>query len=218
MTPETDEHQGTAFGFNLVYTGSHSTSIEKGAQGPVRVLMGLNPMHLSYPLNSGESFFAPECVSVYSTQGLGGMSRIYHRLYRDHLITAKEWVYKERPCLINNWEATYFDFDTTKLYDIASTASDLGVKLFVMDDGWFGKRYPRTDDRGGLGDWVVNPDRFPDGLAPFVEKVNKLGKGMKFGLWVCPLLLSPPPSSSKFTIHCHRHGHMDSVSHVMSPR
>lgn len=149
--------------------------------------MGLNPMHLSYPLAAGESFHSPECVSVYSaTSGLGGMSRTYHRLYRDHLITSP-WAAKERPCLINNWEATYFDFDTTKLYDIASTASDLGVKMFVMDDGWFGKKHPRTDDHAGLGDWVVNPDRFPNGLGPFVEKVNKLsidGQKMKFGLWV----------------------------------
>jgi alpha-galactosidase len=86
--------------------------------------------------------------------------------------------------LINNWEATYFDFTTEKLYEIASTASDLGVKMFVMDDGWFGSKHPRVNDDAGLGDWVVNPDRFPDGLEPFVEKVNKLGKGMKFGIWV----------------------------------
>lgn len=123
------------------------------------------------------------------------MSRVYHRLYRDHLITSKEWVYKERPCLINNWEATYFDFTTDKLYDIASTASDLGVKMFVMDDGWFGAKHPRVDDNAGLGDWVVNPERFPDGLGPFVERVNELandkGEGMKFGLWVGPSLLSP---------------------------
>jgi len=179
----TDEHTGPAYGFNLVYTGSHSTTIEKAIHGPVRVLMGLNPLHLSYPLASGETFKSPECVSVFSNQGLGGMSRIYHRLYRDNLIISP-WVYKDRPCLINNWEATYFDFTTEKLYDIASTASELGVKMFVMDDGWFGSKHPRTSDAAGLGDWVVNPDRFPNGLKPFTDKVNKLGKGMKFGIWV----------------------------------
>jgi len=99
------------------------------------------------------------------------------------LITSN-WVYKERPCLINNWEATYFDFTTEKLYEIAKTASELGVKMFVMDDGWFGDKHPRINDDAGLGDWVVNPERFPDGLGPFVEKVNGLGEGMKFGIWV----------------------------------
>jgi alpha-galactosidase len=183
LTPETDEHVGPAYGFNLIYTGSHATTIEKAVHGPIRLLMGLNPLHLSYPLASGESFRSPECVAVFSNAGLGGMSRIYHRLYRDNLI-ASPWVYKDRPCLINNWEATYFDFTTEKLYEIASTASDLGVKMFVMDDGWFGSKHPRVNDDAGLGDWVVNPDRFPDGLEPFVEKVNKLGKGMKFGIWV----------------------------------
>lgn len=189
VAPETDEHSGPAYGFNLIYTGSHSTSIEKAPTGTVRVLMGLNPMQLSYPLAAGESFTSPECVSAYSAEGgLGAMSRVYHRLYRDHLVTSP-WGKEDRPCLINNWEATYFDFTTDKLYDIAHTASDLGVKMFVMDDGWFGNKHPRVNDDAGLGDWVVNPDRFPQGLKPFVDRVNKLtpgekGKSMKFGLWV----------------------------------
>ena len=185
----TDEHTGPAYGFNLIYSGSHSTTIEKAIHGPVRVLMGLNPLHLSYPLGPGETFKSPECVSVYSSHGIGGMSRVYHRLYRDNLIISP-WVYKDRPVLINNWEATYFDFTTESLYEIASTASDLGVKMFVMDDGWFGSKHPRVSDKAGLGDWVVNPERFPDGLKPFTDKVNKLDGGkMKFGIWVrLPLL------------------------------
>jgi alpha-galactosidase len=183
VTPSTDEQSGPAYGFNLIYTGSHSTTIEKAVHGPVRLLMGLNPLHLSYPLSPGQVFKSPECVATFSNEGLGGMSRIYHRLYRDHLITSN-WVYKERPCLINNWEATYFDFTTEKLYEIAKTASELGVKMFVMDDGWFGDKHPRVNDDAGLGDWVVNPERFPDGLGPFVEKVNGLGEGVKFGIWV----------------------------------
>jgi len=185
----TDEHTGPAYGFNLIYSGSHATTIEKAIHGPVRVLMGLNPLHLSYPLGPGETFKSPECVSVYSSSGIGGMSRIYHRLYRDNLIISP-WVYKDRPVLINNWEATYFDFTTESLYQIASTASDLGVKMFVMDDGWFGSKHPRVSDRAGLGDWVVNPDRFPDGLKPFTDKVNKLDGGkMKFGIWVRSILV-----------------------------
>lgn len=101
------------------------------------------------------------------------MSRSFHRLYRHHL-SRSEWTLKQRPVLINNWEGTYFDFDDNKLYGIAKKASHLGVKLFVMDDGWFGVKYPRNADNAGLGDWVVNPTKFPNGLDSFVERVNAL--------------------------------------------
>lgn len=103
-----------------------------------------------------------------------------------------EWTMKTRPVLLNNWEATYFDFDADLLTKIAKEASGFGVKLFVMDDGWFGVKYPRTDDSHGLGDWIINPKRFPDGLATFVDGINKLGdrKGMHFGIWVEPEMVN----------------------------
>ncbi|ORY35054.1 putative melibiase [Naematelia encephala] len=188
VNPGTTESFGPAWGFNLVYTGSHATSVEKTAHGYTRVLMGLNPLQLSWMLGPGETFTTPECVSVYASDGLGGMSRRLHALYRHHLSRSK-WTLQPRPALLNNWEATYFDFDGDSLVPIAQAAADVGIKLFVMDDGWFGRRYPRTSDSAGLGDWMVNSKRFPNGLKPFVDTVK--GMGLKFGIWVEPEMVNP---------------------------
>ena len=136
-------------------------------------------------MKSGEEFASPEAVLVYSDKGLGGMSRIYHKLYRTRLCRGK-FRDKERYVLINNWEATYFNFDEEKILNIARKASQVGVELLVLDDGWFGKR---NSDNCSLGDWYVNKEKLPGGLTQLASKVNELG--MKFGLWFEPEMVSP---------------------------
>lgn len=149
-----------------------------------RVMMGINPFDFSWTLESGEAFQAPEVVMAYSAPGLNALSHTYHELYKKRLARGK-WRDAERPVLINNWEATYFDFNEEKLLDIARTSKEAGVELFVLDDGWFGKR---NDDTTSLGDWFVDRDKLPDGISSLAQKVNELG--MKFGLWFEPEMVS----------------------------
>ena len=177
---ETTEEWGNTYGFNLVYTGNFLASAEMDSNGGARVLMGINPEDFSWHLEAGECFHTPEVVMVYSDQGLGGMSRIYHSLYRNNLCRGP-WKTKKRPILINNWEATYFNFDEEKLFELAKTASELGIEMLVMDDGWFGNR---NSDDSALGDWTVNRDKLPNGLGRLVERIN--GLGVKFGIWFEP--------------------------------
>lgn len=193
--PTTTESQGEAWGFSLVYTGSFRVDVEKGSQGFTRALLGFNPNQLSWKLGPGETLTSPECVSVYSKDGIGGMSRSLHRLYRNHLIKSK-FATSDRPVLLNSWEGLYFDFNQTSIYRLAEDTADLGVKLFVMDDGWFGDKYPRTSDSAGLGDWVPNPNRFPNGLEPLVNNVTDLkpansSSNLRFGIWVEPEMVNP---------------------------
>ncbi|KAJ5783135.1 Aldolase-type TIM barrel [Penicillium paradoxum] len=195
VEPTTTESHGEAWGFSLVYTGSFSVEVEKGSQGFTRALLGFNSNHLSWNLAPGESLTSPECVSVYSNSGIGGMSRSLHRLYRNHLIKSK-FATSDRPTLLNSWEGLVFDFDEGKIFDLAKEAAEVGAKLFVLDDGWFGKEYPRTSDTLGLGDWTPNPARFPDGLGPIVKNVTNLkaantSTNLRFGIWVEPEMISP---------------------------
>jgi alpha-galactosidase len=178
------EESGDVYGFNLVYTGNFIANADMDPDGGARVLMGINPEGFSWHLEPGENFTAPEAVMVYSNEGLGGMSRIFHRLYRNNLCRGA-WKNKKRPILINNWEATYFKFDEEKLYDIAKAASELGIEMLVMDDGWFGTR---NSSRSALGDWFVNEEKLKGGLGKLVERVN--GLGMKFGIWFEPEMVS----------------------------
>ncbi|KAE8154556.1 putative alpha-galactosidase C [Aspergillus avenaceus] len=196
--PSTTESQGEAWGFSLVYTGSFSVDVEKGSQGLTRALIGLNPNQLSWQLGAGETLTSPECVAVYSDNGIGGMSRSLHRLYRNHLIKSK-FAISDRPVLLNSWEGLYFDYNESTIYQLAEESATLGVKLFVMDDGWFGDKYPRTSDNAGLGDWTPNPERFPEGLSPLVQDVTDLKAGntstkMRFGIWVEPEMVNPNSS------------------------
>jgi alpha-galactosidase len=180
-----DEEIGEAFGINLVYSGNFFAQAEVNQHKNTRAVMGINPFDFEWKLEPGESFTAPECIMVYSAAGIGQMSRTFHDLYRDHLIRS-EWNKKDRPVLINNWEATYFNFDTDKLIDIAKEASKRGIELLVMDDGWFGHR---DSDNSSLGDWVVYEKKLSGGLKHLTDEVNKLG--MKFGLWFEPEMVSP---------------------------
>ncbi|KAH7309884.1 Melibiase-domain-containing protein [Stachybotrys elegans] len=193
-SPDTTESYGHAWGFSLVYTGSFSVEVEKSPQGVTRALVGMNPYHFSWSLAPGETFVSPECVSVFSNTGVGAMSRKFHRLYRQHLIKS-QFVNKPRPVLLNGWEGVYFDFDEDIIYSLAEESAKLGVKLFVLDDGWFGNKYPRHNDHTSLGDWQVNTTRFPKGLGHLVERVKKLraagsDETLQFGLWVEPEMIS----------------------------
>ncbi|MGN7941752.1 alpha-galactosidase [Virgibacillus sp. 6R] len=178
------EHHGEVYGFSLVYSGNFLAQVEVDTYSVSRVMMGINPFQFKWKLNPNETFQTPECVIVYSEHGLNGMSQTYHDLYRERLVRGY-WRDKVRPILINNWEATYFDFNEEKVLDIAKTAHQLGIELFVLDDGWFGERH---DDTSSLGDWFVNKDKLPNGIKGLSEKVCELG--MKFGLWFEPEMVS----------------------------
>ena len=179
----TDDY-GNVYGFNLVYSGNFIAQAEGCQFDSTRVVMGINPEDFRWVLNKDDEFIAPEVVMVYSNKGIGKMTRTFHDLYRNHLIRGK-YKDKKRPILINNWEATYFDFNTEKLLDIAREASALGIEMLVMDDGWFGKR---NADNSSLGDWFVNEDKINGGLKYLVDEVNKLG--MEFGMWIEPEMIS----------------------------
>lgn len=181
----TTETNGAAYGFSLVYSGNHSTVIEVDQYNVSRVQMGINPSTFRWELNPSESFQTPECVLVYSNSGFGKLSRTYHDLYRKKLIRGT-WKDKDRPVLINNWEATYFDFNEEKVIDIATRAKEAGIELFVLDDGWFGNR---NTDHCSLGDWEVNTEKIPSGIKGLAEKVNNIG--LEFGLWFEPEMISP---------------------------
>lgn len=181
----TEEH-GDAYGFNLVYSGNFLAEAEMDSDGGARVQMGIHPTDFAWKLEPGESFYSPEAVMVYSNEGLGGMSRTFHRLYRKNLCRGP-WTEKKRPLLVNNWEATYFDFNEQKLLDIATVAAEIGIDMLVLDDGWFS--HYRNNDKGGLGDWFVDTEKFPQGLGAFVDKLKAMG--LRFGIWFEPEMISP---------------------------
>lgn len=180
-----DEEHGEAFSMSLVYSGNHSTLVSCASDCTLRLMQGINPRGFESVLEPGESFAAPQSIICCSQNGFGGISRELSRLYREHLCPP-QYSMKERPILINNWEATYFDFTEDKLVEIAEKAKEAGMELFVMDDGWFGAR--NNDDKG-LGDWTVNRKKLPSGLKGLSERINKLG--MKFGLWIEPEMVNP---------------------------
>ncbi len=183
--PNTDEFCGDAFGFSLVYSGNFIATAEGGSFGRMRILMGINPDRFSWPLASGDSFETPEVVMAYTDKGLNDLSQTYHRLYNNNLVRGK-WKNEPRPILNNNWEATFMDFTEEDILRIASKAKDAGVELFVLDDGWFGER---NDDYAGLGDWIENPKKLPQGMKGLATKIN--GMGLKFGFWIEPEMVNP---------------------------
>ena len=179
------ERSGSVWAMSLVYSGSFLAAAEISVQENVRLSIGLNPETCRWLLAPGEIFHTPEAVLVYSDEGLNGMSHIYHRLYRTRLCRGV-WRDRPRPVLINNWEATYFDFNEEHILAIAERAKEIGVELFVLDDGWFGKR---NSDNCSLGDWVVNREKLPCGIDGLARKINDMG--MMFGLWFEPEMVSP---------------------------
>ena len=183
--PTADEFQGDVMGFSLVYSGNFLAQAEVDTYNVTRVMMGINPFAFTWKLEPWESFQTPEAVMVYSDKGLNGMSQTFHHLYRTRLARGV-WRDKTRPVLLNNWEATYFDFNEEKLVNIARAAKEDGVELFVLDDGWFGER---SSDSSGLGDWYANRERLPRGIKGLSEKIEELG--LKFGLWVELEMVNP---------------------------
>ncbi|MFC5649212.1 alpha-galactosidase [Paenibacillus solisilvae] len=179
------EDTGEVFGFSLVYSGSFVGGVEVDQFHTSRAYLGINPFDFSWRLEAGESFQTPEAVMVFSAAGLGGMSHVYHELYRTRLCRGS---FRDavRPILVNNWEATYFNFNAEKIESIAQAGSELGIELFVLDDGWFGKR---DSDNSSLGDWVVDYKKLPNGLNDLAERVRS--HGLQFGLWFEPEMVSP---------------------------
>ncbi len=184
LEPETTERQGRVWAMNLVYSGNFEAAAELDALGQTRMSIGLQPFDFAWTLTPGAAFQTPEAVLVCAEHGLGELSRRYHRLYRTRLCRGQ---YRDtpRPVLLNNWEATYFDFDQEKLLAIARTAAACGLDLMVLDDGWFGRR---NDDHSSLGDWSVNRAKLPEGLDGLARRIN--GLGLRFGLWVEPEMIS----------------------------
>ena len=182
--PETTEHQGEVYGVSLVYSGNFLAQVEVDHYDVTRLMMGINPFDFNWLLKSGDSFQTPEVVMVYSAEGLNNMSQTFHRLYRTRLARGK-WRDRERPVLINNWEATYFDFDEKKIFELAKSSKQLGVELFVLDDGWFGKR---DADTTSLGDWSEDKRKLPNGITQLAKDIT--GLGMEFGLWFEPEMVS----------------------------
>ena len=182
---DTTEKFGEIYGFSLVYSGNFEAGVEVDSYKTARAFMGINSFDFNWLLKPGESFTAPEVVMVYSDCGMGEMSRKFHKLYRTRLARGY-WRDKVRPILINNWEATYFDFNEEKLLELAKAAKKAGVELLVLDDGWFGKR---DIDNCSLGDWYVDKKKLPNGLDGLANKLNEIG--MKFGLWFEPEMVSP---------------------------
>ena len=183
--PETREAAGEVIGAALVYSGSFYAGAEVGSRDATRLMLGLNDRHFAWLLKPGERFAVPEAVLTWSDGGFDGMSAQFHRLCAAHIVRGR-FAHAERPILLNNWEATYFDFDENKLLAIAEKAAEVGVELFVLDDGWFGHR---DADNSSLGDWTVDARKLPGGLKNLAEKVHTLG--LKFGLWFEPEMISP---------------------------
>ncbi len=178
------EDSGRCYGFNLIYSGNHYEAVEVSGYGKTRFVSGINPQSFSVVLNPGEAFEAPEAVMTFSDKGFNGMSQNMHGFIREHIVRG-EWKKKVRPVLLNSWEASYFDINEKKLLKLARAARDVGIELFVMDDGWFGTR---NDDTQSLGDWEVNKKKLPHGLDGICRKINALG--LEFGILVEPEMVN----------------------------
>lgn len=184
LAPGSTESTGEVFAFNLVYSGNFSAMVDVDQYGSARTLVGINPHNFAWRLEPGKSFQAPEVVMTRSGNGLGEISRTLHRLYRERLCRGAHQ-FRERPIVINSWEAIYFNFDEKKLLELADESARLGVELFVLDDGWFGKR---DSDTTSLGDWTTDRRKLPDGLRDFSRKIK--AKNLAFGIWVEPEMIS----------------------------
>jgi len=182
--PHTIEDYGRCIGFALIYSGNFEANIEINPHDSLRLNMGINSFDFRYPLEQDESFLTPEVILTFSSSGIHQLSTQFHNLINSNIIN-QDYNQLDRPILINNWEATYFDFNQKKLLAIAKKAKALGIETFCLDDGWFAKR---NDDFSSLGDWYYNPKKLPRGLQGLASKINKLG--LDFGLWVEPEMVN----------------------------
>ncbi|UPO90127.1 alpha-galactosidase [Niallia sp. Man26] len=184
VDPSTNENSGNVYSMNFIYSGNFIANVEVDMHQNTRMQLGINPFDFEWCLSPGEVFYTPEAVLVFSNEGLNGMSQLYHRFYLECLMQSNH-ARKERPVLINNWEATYFDFNKETILSLAKEASEIGIELFVLDDGWFGER---NGDNSSLGDWVPNEKKLGGSLKNLIKDVNKLG--LDFGLWLEPEMIS----------------------------
>ncbi|HSO30128.1 MAG TPA: alpha-galactosidase [Candidatus Sulfomarinibacteraceae bacterium] len=185
LRPGTDETRGEGLALSLVYSGNFLAEVEVGSRGGSRARIGLHPDGFAWTLEPGASFTTPEAIIAWSDAGIGGLSDTLHSLYRERLARGA-WRDRSRPVLLNSWEGVYFDFDHERLVEMARATADLGVELFVLDDGWFGRR---DSDDSSLGDWTVDRRKLPNGLGPLAAEVEALG--LSFGLWIEPEMVSP---------------------------
>lgn len=184
VAPETDEDHGDVLSVQLVYSGNFELTVEQDPYDNLRIQAGIQSLGFSWKLLANESFHTPEVTLTYSAEGFNGMTQAQNDFIKDHIIP-RRFKELERPILINNWEATYFDFSEEKIKSLVDQASDLGIELFVLDDGWFGRR---DSDTSSLGDWFEHQDKLPHGLSELSDYVHK--KGMQFGLWFEPEMIS----------------------------
>ncbi len=207
-SPTATEQSGDVYSFMLVYSGDHSTVIHTDQRMRTRVMQGINPFGFEWTLNCSETFTSPESLLTYSDNGFTGASQEMHRFIKDNIVRGY-WKNKPRPILINNWEATYMNFNEEKILSIAALAKDLGIELFVLDDGWFGKR---NNDDCSLGDWYVNYDKLPSGIEGLAEKITAMG--LKFGLWFEPEMVNP--DSDLYRAHPDWAIHQEGISPALS--
>ncbi len=182
---ETDETYGKCYGFGLIYSGNFEVTLERTPFEMLRVQMGINSFDFYWQLKKGEEFITPEVVMSFSETGLNKLSQNYHELITNNIIKP-DWKEKDRPVLYNNWEATMFDFNQSKILKLAKKAKKLGIETFVLDDGWFGER---NDDTKGLGDWQTNKKKLPLGITGLSKKIKRIG--LNFGIWVEPEMVNP---------------------------
>jgi alpha-galactosidase len=180
----TNETSGKIYSMNLVYSGNFEATVDVDQQEAVRMQIGINSATFGWNLEPETVFTTPEAVLVFSEHGLQELTHKYHACYQKHLL-APQFAQEERPVLVNSWEASYFDLKETELLKLAQSSKKLGVELFVLDDGWFGKR---NDTSSSLGDWFVNKQKFPNGLSSFISKIKAIG--LDFGIWVEPEMVS----------------------------
>ena len=180
---DTNLFNGSAYIFSLVYSGNFSFEVGQDELGQTRLICGINDENFYFAMPHNTSFTAPECVMSFSSQGINGATHHMHDFVRNYILP-KTFALKERPILINSWEAYYFDFDTNKIISLIEEAKKLGIELVVLDDGWFGKR---SDDKTSLGDWNINLEKID--LKKVIDYAHS--NKMKFGIWVEPEMISP---------------------------
>ena len=184
-TPETTEHSGEVYAFQLIYSGNHCVSVERNQYNHLRVAMGIHTEDFCWKLLPNETFQTPQTILIYSNKGLNGMSQEFHKLYTERLFSP-QWAKKKRPILLNSWEMCYFDVSEKKMLNVIQEAAKLGFELVVLDDGWFGYR---NNSKSSLGDWTVNAEKFPNGLTPLLKCAEE--NGIQFGIWFEPEMISP---------------------------
>lgn len=184
LSPNTSQEMGEVYAFHLIYSGCFVGEVEKDQFGNIRAQLGLNPTHFTWLLSSGETFETPEVVLNYSTDGLNGMSYNFHKLYKNHLVPQR-FMMQERPILLNSWESMYYDVTHEKIDKQSTIAKELGIELFVLDDGWFRQS---NDSKSSMGDWICNENKLPGGISKVADAIQE--KGLKFGLWFEPEMIS----------------------------